>query len=498
MTPVYRRAFLNEVGQGMLALVLGPTLAEEMGLAREPDGSDKVKTTAKLERLRELLRQTPSHQLLPALVGELERGTDLRELTAAAALANATAFGGEEYDAYHTFMALAPAYAMSRELPEKERPLPVFKVLYRNSACLEGYRERQPLPLRAAHPLRQDEAAAQLLTTVRQRDKLKSDGLAIALSAQPFAQSFDDLQPTVQDELNVHRVVLAWRCWEILDFTGAEYAQLMLRQTVRHCATSDQHTVGQAVAGLRDQLGQQLEKYGLLRKEAGERKGGDAWLERTSTLICTGKRGEAVEAVAEALGDGIAPEEVGEALSLAATRLLLYTRARKVHGDSIGVHACDAANAWRNIARLSPARTRFASLLSAAAHTAGQYPQSVKSPFVSAEDVAAVKTTEPAKLLSELDEALRAQEQKWAAALTQRYGELGHPAEPVFALLRRYAISEDGKMHAEKYYRTVIEEFGRTRASFRWRHLTALARVTASACGTPAAGIHEARRLLKL
>ncbi len=44
----------------------------------------------------------------------------------------------------------------------------------------------------------------------------------------------------------------------------------------------------------------------------------------------------------------------------------------------------------------------------------------------------------------------------------------------------KYAISEDGRLHAEKYYRTVSEEFASMRSAFKWRELTALARVTAS------------------
>ena len=51
--------------------------------------------------------------------------------------------------------------------------------------------------------------------------------------------------------------------------------------------------------------------------------------------------------------------------------------------------------------------------------------------------------------------------------------------------MRRYAISEDGALHAEKFYRTESEEFASTRAAFRWRHLVALARVTASEFGAP-------------
>ena len=62
--------------------------------------------------------------------------------------------------------------------------------------------------------------------------------------------------------------------------------------------------------------------------------------------------------------------------------------------------------------------------------------------------------------------------------------------------LKGYAISEDGALHAEKFYRTATEEFAATRPAFRWRQLIALARVTASAHGYAAPGHDEACRLL--
>ena len=102
------------------------------------------------------------------------------------------------------------------------------------------------------------------------------------------------------------------------------------------------------------------------------------------------------------------------------------------------------------------------------------------------------------RLIGALDEALRGKDQRRAAAVASRYGDLGHDAQAIFAKLRQYAISEDGALHAEKYYQTVSEEFGRSRARFRWLHVIALARVTASAGGQPAPGVAEARKLLGL
>jgi hypothetical protein len=47
----------------------------------------------------------------------------------------------------------------------------------------------------------------------------------------------------------------------------------------------------------------------------------------------------------------------------------------------------------------------------------------------------------------------------------------------------KYTISEDGRLHGEKYFHTVREEFRTIRPAFRWRQMVGLARVTASAYG---------------
>ena len=115
-----------------------------------------------------------------------------------------------------------------------------------------------------------------------------------------------------------------------------------------------------------------------------------------------------------------------------------------------------------------------------------------------ASHVAAVRTTDAAALLAELDEAVRGNLQARSSAIVQRYGDLGHSPRGVLDLMLKYATSEDGSLHAEKYYRTASHEFAETRPAFRWRQLVALARVTASEYGRPAAGYAEARELLKL
>src|SRR6266404_5065018 len=101
----------------------------------------------------ELLQETPPGKLLPILTERWRKGTELKDLVAAAALANVRTFGGEDYVGFHTMMALTPAYHMARELPTDKSPLPVFKVLYRNTNRIQekgGRKEEVLHPITAA------------------------------------------------------------------------------------------------------------------------------------------------------------------------------------------------------------------------------------------------------------------------------------------------------------------------------------------------------------
>jgi hypothetical protein len=250
-----------------------------------------------------------------------------------------------------------------------------------------------------------------------------------------------------------------------------------------------------------------LDQYKLVGRKAGTRAADDKWVEDLSKVVYGGGRDKAADAVAAALAEGFAPESVAEAICLAANTLLLHDPGRRqedgakykgsVHGDSVGVHASDAANAWRNIAKVSNQRNSVASLIVGAYHTAGQNGGQLKDPYPQVADLEKVQTKDPAELLRQAEDAIKNRDQALAAALIRRYGELGRPARPVFDLMLRYGVSEDGALHAEKYYRTVTEEFAAMRPAFKWRQLVALARVTASEYGKPAPGYDEAKKLLK-
>jgi hypothetical protein len=508
-----RREFLADVGRGMLVATVGSAVATDLGLvpAWAGEGAERL-TFGKMEPLVALMQETPIDKLLPLLVEKMKSGTDLRTLTAAGALANARTFGGHDYTGYHALMALAPAYQMAVELPEEQRPLPILKVLYRNTNRIqeEGGRNHEALhPVKPAELPKDRDGSELLREATRRCDQQAAEETFAALARGPIGEAFNHLQFTVEDELDVHRVVLSWRSWVLRDFTGEEHAHTLLRQSVRFCVDEEKGIVERKhTPGIRITLPRLFDQYRLVGRTPGTRRAEDKWIAQLCETVYGAGRERAAEAVAAALAEGMSPEDVGEAISLAANRLVLCDPGRKrpepgkpvgsVHGASVGVHASDSANAWRDIARVSNARNTFASLICGAYHTAGQNGGQNKEPYPTAEQRDKVESKDSARLLQLAEAAIKEKNQSGAAALVHAYGQQGYSARRVFDLLLRYAVSEDGALHAEKYYRTVTEEFAATRPAFRWRHLVALARVTASEYGQPAPGYAEARRLLKV
>jgi hypothetical protein len=507
-----RRRSLSDVGQGALLASLGSSLFGDLGLGScLADDSPRRLTFGDLDPLVAIMDETPLDRLIPALVDEVKRGTPPARLVAAAALANARALGGQDYVGYHALMALAPAYRMALAEPAGPRQMvPILKVLYRNTKQIHEHDGEDDV-LQHVEPTDQIRAASgqQLRDLVRHADMNQAERAFAGMVDSTPDEAFNALQLAIQDDLNVHRVVLVWRAWALLPLTGPQHAHTMLRQSVRFCVDSEQQRIskGQPEPAIRQALPKLIDQYRLFDVDIGRRQGEDAWLDHLVDTIYLGSQQDAAEAVAAALAEGFAPSAVAEAISLAANRLVLCDPGRpeqwaneakpagSVHGDSVGVHASDAANAWRNIATVGDPRTTVTSLVVGAYHTAGQR-RGGNEPLPTEQDFEPVAAVAPDKLLFELDRTVRNKQQRRACALAQRYADSGLPPGPLFDLLRKYAISEDGALHAEKYYQTVSEEFALTRSSRRWRHLVALARVTTSQYGFPAPGVEEATRLL--
>ena len=514
MIPSSRRRFFQDVGRGMLVASVGYGVAVDWGFspawAEEEPGELNF---GSLEPLVVLMQETPADRLQPRLVEMLKSGTSLHELVSAAALANARSFGGEDYVGFHTLMALGPAYSMASLLPAAQQPLPVLKVLYRNGSRLQevGGRANELHAVSPAALASDTSPAEQLERAVRSRDRGQSERILAAISQSSPDEAYNALLHAVDDGTEVHRVVLAHRSWDMLSIVGMEHATTMLRQSLRYCVKHEDSAVKHNTE-LRELLPKLLDQYSLANKAAGTRQADDAWVDQFSQTLFAATPAQAADAVAAALAEGMLPEHVGEALALTANQLVLRDAGRtarqvqankpegSVHGDSVGVHSSDTIHAWRGIARTSNPRNAAAALVLAGYQVArdrnngGNFLEWQPRPH--SKQLERIAAQDGETILKELDGAIREQNQEYACALVHRYGEQGYPERPAFDLLLKYAVSEDGQLHAEKYYKTTSDEFAALRPAFRWRELVALARVTASEFGRPAPGVAEARGLL--
>ena len=515
-----RRQFLTDVGRGVLTASVGSALAADLGLApaRAAEAPEALAFGAR-EPLVTLMQETPAAKLLPLLVERLRGGTELRDLVAAAALSNARTFGGEDYVGFHTMMALAPAWHMARELPAERQALPILKVLFRNTTRIQEKGGRKDEVLRTVRAAPAGGPEGRLRDAVRARKVNEAEGVFAGITEDDAAM--DAVIHAVADATEVHRVVLPYRAWDLLPVIGREHAHTLLRQSVRYCVKNESDRYISNCGQARELLPRVLTKHGLLKGlpagAAGlpQRRADDAAVEKMSQEIFAATAEDAAGIAAEALAAGFPPDAVAEAISLAVNQLVLRDVGRlkewaqpnkpegSVHGDGIGVHACDSANAWRNLARAGTGRHAAACLVLGAYQAARDRAPHDRAfltwePYPRADAREKVTAKEPETLLRELEGAIKEKDQARASAVAHRYGELKHPERPVFDLLLRYAVSQDGALHAEKYYRTVTEEFAATRPAFRWRQVVALARVTASAYGYAAPGHDEACRLLKV
>lgn len=496
----------------MLVGSLGATLSGDLGISCAYGGEDDRLTFGEMEPLVALMQETPLQRLQQVLVERINQGTDLSTLIAAGTLANARTFGGHDYIGFHTFMALTPALEMSRELPSERKALPILKVLYRNTERIQQFGGSSSEVLRRLDATKHEgkHSGRELQVAVRNADFEGAEKIMASLSGESPTKIFNQVQHPVQDRANVHRVVLTWRAWLAIDLVGQQHASTLLRQSVRFCLRSSESRIrdGKPDPELWTLVPKLLDQYKLLSQPAGVREGDDEWVEELAWTIFQSGRVEAADAVAQALAGGFAVDQVAEAMSVAANLLLMHDPGRAkdgdgdkvkgtVHGASVGVHASDAANAWRNIAKVSNHRNAVVSLLVGAYHAAGQSKSVRREKWPLKSDVVeAIDDTDT--LLRHADEAIRDKDQALAAAAIDRYGRLGGSPRQVFDCLLNYATSEDGALHAEKYYRTVTEEFATIRPAFRWRQLVGLGRVSASEFGTPAPGYREACELLRV
>ncbi len=292
-----RREFLDCVGRGMLVAGLGTSLSADLGFssAFAEEGADSL-SFGEHDALVDLLQSTSPGKLQPILIEKLNRGeTDLTKLMSAAALANAESFGGEDYVGFHTAMAMLPALGMAELLPAGRQPLPVLKVLYRNSATIQefgGPSKKTLRKLSAQQHHADGDVGVQIRNAARQTDLKRAETLFAGLADAPIDEMFNALQPAMQDDINVHRFVFAYRTRGLAELLGKEHAYDILRQCVRFCVNHEQNRVRRKYpeSPIRALMPKLLDQHKLAGKSFGTRDPGDAWVDADPSAAVVGAR----------------------------------------------------------------------------------------------------------------------------------------------------------------------------------------------------------------
>ncbi len=273
MSNYNRREFLGKVGVGMLATAGGWAVANELDVLGIVYGKETDRLDfGKLEPLVALMQETPADALMPQLKTRLDAGVDLPTLAAAAALANARTFGGQDYTGYHCFMAIVPALAMSRRLSGNGAALPVFKVLHRNARQIQAEGGRRDEVLRRVEPAASldGDARSRLLANGRKGEFASAEATFARVAARGPQAAYASLQPLVRDNSDVHQVVLAYRSWDMMRLAGEENAHVLLRQVLRQCIDRDENRrrQGRRTPSIRKLLPELVDAHGFDRSIA--------------------------------------------------------------------------------------------------------------------------------------------------------------------------------------------------------------------------------------
>src|SRR5207248_10302522 len=158
---------------------------------------------------------------------------------------------------------LSPAYHMARELPKEKQPLPILKVLYRNTNRIQEHGGRNSEVLHPTTPAAGKHSAEELRESVHAKKVDQAEGTFAAVARNDAEQALNVLLQTVEEATEVHRVVLPYRAWDLLPVIGREHAHTMLRQSVRYCIKGEDASA-RYFSNVRVMLPKLLEKHKLL------------------------------------------------------------------------------------------------------------------------------------------------------------------------------------------------------------------------------------------
>src|SRR6185312_16171652 len=135
----------------------------------------------------------------------------------------------------------------------------------------------------------------------RTNNSKAAEGVFAAASQSSPEDAFNHIMTFVADDVNVHRTVLAWRSWAMLDFCGKEHAHTLLRQSVLYACNENRNGKQSQIQTLLPKL---VDQYKLAGKPLGSKEGDTAWVESMAKIVYGAGREKAADAVAAAIAEG--------------------------------------------------------------------------------------------------------------------------------------------------------------------------------------------------
>src|SRR5204862_7166018 len=124
-----------------------------------------------------------------------------------------------------------------------------------------------------------------------------------------------------------------YRAWDLLGLIGREQAHTLLRQSVHYCVKNESTGRSAGLEEARSVLPKMLDEYHLLGRAPGTREAEDKWIDEMSQTIFRSTPRQAADAAASALAEGVNPAHLGEAISLAASQLVLRAAGRRFRDE---------------------------------------------------------------------------------------------------------------------------------------------------------------------
>src|SRR5205814_177355 len=104
----------------------------------------------------------------------------------------------------------------------------------------KGGRKEEVLHAVTPPPRRKGPSSGEsLCEAIHQKDVGSAERMLAGLAQHSPEDALNILLTAVEDETEVHRVVLPYRAWDLLGLIGQEQAHTLLRQSVRYCIKAE-------------------------------------------------------------------------------------------------------------------------------------------------------------------------------------------------------------------------------------------------------------------